>query len=165
MVQGAVEDALSKPTSDWKGPAQGINYDVTEKGKNMESCGKAIKYLREGDFLSYIRQDLNKKPEMGGFDLPEDKIISIPEENLLDGDDPFNKVNTEETLKANPDAFGTREKRVLFRTWLRNYGKDNWRSTTFPDYTDAAKSHYQTLQTWKTAYKSIKNQNKGLSCK
>ncbi|KAF2664289.1 hypothetical protein BT63DRAFT_418411 [Microthyrium microscopicum] len=165
LVHQSMEKALQTPQSEWKGPAQNINYDVAEKAKNMQDCGKAIKYLRNGEFYSYMRNDLTREEAQNGFGLPEDNIKTIPEDNKLDPEDPFNKVNTDTTIKANPDVFDSRTKRNLFRKWVKGYGEGKWEEKYFPKYQPATISHYEVKEAWKISWQAMVKHNEGGVCK
>jgi hypothetical protein len=164
MVREGVEKNLQIPKEQWKGPSEGLDYDVPKKAKNMFDSTDAIRYLREGDFYTWAGKDLSGDKDKGGFGLPADDVITTPEQNLLDPEETFTKLNTADTLKANSGFFDTSSKRREFRQWVRNYGDKNFKPTELPDYTGEAKSHYKTLEAWKKSWKSIKQLNKGMVC-
>ncbi|OAA59938.1 hypothetical protein ISF_05949 [Cordyceps fumosorosea ARSEF 2679] len=162
MVAKMVEDmAADKDFTKKRAGDAALDEKVKAKLDRMKGATKMIESIRTDDFGDWLKKDLTRsrtatspnpvkgRPDLPnpGFGLDEADVKTDTITNEFDGEK-YERVNVDETVKGLK-----KDLRKDFRSYVANYGRDKFPKdgpkAPSVDYTDAAKTHFQTLELWK----------------
>ncbi|KAJ3497850.1 hypothetical protein NLG97_g1581 [Lecanicillium saksenae] len=141
-----------------------LDAKVSGKIARMKDLTKMIESIRTDDFGNWLKDDLirardatidnkvkGRKPIPNpGLGIPESDLKMDEITNEYDGTK-YQRVNLEETIKSmkESDPKGKQLRKDL-KEFVKNYGDDKFKlSSKDLQFTDASKTHFQTLSLWK----------------